>query len=315
MLLIILFTRKLILFFLFVSVSATAADTLTMVLGGDVLFDRGVRSVVESQGYDYVFGDISATLRRADAAIVNLECPLTMRSRRVYKKYIFRADTVAAAAMHKAGITHAAMANNHSMDQGLQGLIDTHECLLQNGITSLGYATDSDSLMVPAIIRKGGVEVAVFNAVTIPIENWFASPGPHKPAVCYTSADTLAAAVRRYHNAHPTVPVVVFIHWGKEFSDSPTLQQRIDAAGLARAGATAIVGQHPHVVQTQTMLGRVPVWYSIGNFVFDQKSRKCNEAQLVVLRFTAEGMIGHDTLPISIVNCRPTVSLSSQRPR
>ena len=296
--------------FLLVSVSATAADTLTVLFGGDVLFDRGVRTVVESQGYDYVFGDVAATLRKADATVVNLECPLTMRRRRVHKKFIFRADTLAASAMHHAGITHAAMANNHSMDQGLQGLSDTHDCLVRNGITPLGYATNSDSLLTPTVIRKGDVEVALFNAVSMPIENWFSTPSNHKPAICQTSVDSLASAVSRYHMAYPTVPIVVFIHWGTEFSDTPQLQHRIGTAALVRAGATAIVGQHPHVVQPQEMVGTVPVWYSIGNFVFDQKPRKCNEAQLIMLRFTDDGLAGYDTLPIDIVNCRPRVSRS-----
>ncbi|MBQ7742826.1 MAG: CapA family protein [Bacteroidaceae bacterium] len=296
--------------FLLVSVSATAADTLTVLFGGDVLFDRGVRTVVEEHGYDYVFGDIASTLHKADAAVINLECPLTMRRRRVNKKYIFRADTIAAATMRRAGITHAAMANNHSMDQGLLGLSDTRECLRRNGITPIGYATNSDSLLLPTIISAHGVDVAVFNAVTVPIENWFTTPSDDKPAICYTSIDKLAAAVGRYHAAHPAVPVVVFIHWGQEFRDSPTLQQRLAAAALTRAGTTAIIGQHPHVLQTHEVMGTTPVWYSIGNFVFDQHPEKCNKAQLIMLRFTAEGLADYTALPIDIVNCRPRVSRS-----
>lgn len=290
--------------------SAYPADTLTVLFGGDVLFDRGVRTVVEEHGYDYVFGDIASTLHKADAGVVNLECPLTMRSRRVYKKYIFRADTIAAAAMRTAGITHAAMANNHSMDQGLLGLSDTHDCLRRYGITPLGYATHSDSLLMPTIISGRGVDIAVFNAVTVPIENWFVTPSADKPAVCYTSIDHLVAAVSRYRQAYPSLPIVVFIHWGQEFRDTPTLQQRLDAAALVSAGATAIIGQHPHVLQTHEVMGTAPVWYSIGNLVFDQHPEKCNKAQLIMLRFTAEGLAGYTALPVDIVNCRPRVSRS-----
>lgn len=290
--------------------SAYPADTLTVLFGGDVLFDRGVRPVVEEYGYDYVFADIAPVMAQADAAVVNLECPLTMRRRKVHKKYIFRADTLAAAAMHRASITHAAMANNHTVDQGLIGLSDTYDCLRRHGITPLGYATNSDSLLRPTIISAHGVDIAVFNAVTVPIENWFTTPSANKPAVCYTSIDKLAAAVRRYHAAHPAVSIVVFIHWGQEFRDSPTLQQRLDATTLVAAGATAIIGQHPHVLQTHEVIGAVPVWYSIGNLVFDQSPKKCNNAQLIMLRFTAQGLAGHAALPVDIVNCRPRVSRS-----
>ena len=295
---------------LFVSVSAHPADTLTVLFGGDVLFDRGVRTVVEEHGYDYLFADIAPIMAKADASVVNLECPLTMRHRKVHKKYIFRADTLAAAAMHRASITHAAMANNHSVDQGLLGLSDTHDCLRRNSITPLGYATNSDSLLSPTIISAHGVDIAVFNAITVPIENWFTTPNANKPAVCYTSIDKLAAAVNRYHTAHPAVSIVVFIHWGQEFRDSPTLQQRLDAAALISAGASAIIGQHPHVLQTHEMMGAAPIWYSIGNLVFDQHPEKCNKAQLIMLRFTAKGLASYTALPIDIVNCRPRVSRS-----
>ena len=290
--------------------SAYPADTLTVLFGGDVLFDRGVRTVVEGRGYDYVFADIAPVMAKAGASVVNLECPLTMRHRKVHKKYIFRADTLAAAAMHRASITHAAMANNHSMDQGLIGLSDTYDCLRRHGITPLGYATRSDSLLQPTLISARGVDIAVFNAVTVPIENWFTTPSANKPAICYTSINKLAAAVRRYHAEHPAVSIVVFIHWGQEFRDSPTLQQRLDAATLVGAGATAVIGQHPHVLQTHEMMGTAPVWYSIGNLVFDQKPEKCNKAQLIMLRFTAEGLADYTALPIDIVNCRPRLSRS-----
>ena len=290
---------------LIVSVSASAADTLTIVLGGDVLFDRGVRKVINSHGYDHLFSGIAPVLREADAAVVNLECPLTMRHRSVKKKYIFRGDTIAAAAMHRAGITHAALANNHSVDQGLLGLDDTWQSLADNSISAIGYSTSPDSLLKPALIEAKGITVALFNAVTIPIENWLTLPAEGKPAICSTSADSLAAAVSRFHTARPEVPIVVFVHWGREFTFSPVMQQQMGAAALVRAGATAIIGQHPHVVQPQQILGRVPVWYSIGNLVFDQKPAECNKAQLVRLRFTNKGMIGYDTIPVQIEECRP----------
>ena len=298
---------RLLIVSLIVSVSASAADTLTIILGGDVLFDRGVRKVINAHGYDHLFSGIAPLLREADAAVVNLECPLTMRHRKVKKKYMFRGDTIAAAAMRRAGITHAALANNHSVDQGLVGLNDTWQSLTDNNISAIGYSTSRDSLLLPIIITTKEIKVAIFNAVTIPIENWLTIPAEGKPSVCYTSTDSLASAVSRFHTANPGVPIVVFIHWGREFTFTPIIQQQIGAAALVKAGATAIIGQHPHVVQPQQVLGRVPVWYSIGNLVFDQKPVECNKAQLVRLRFTDNGMTGYDTFPVTIEDCRPVL--------
>ncbi|MBR4783268.1 MAG: CapA family protein [Bacteroidaceae bacterium] len=286
---------------------AQKADTLTVVFGGDVLFDRGVRKVAETQGYEGLMNGVKSVLQNCDAAVVNLECPLTMRRRTVNKKYIFRADTLAARVLRAAGVTHAAMANNHSMDQGLVGLSDTYNSLRAAGIVPMGYAEHPDSLMCPTIIKRGSASIAVFNAVTVPIENWFALPSPGKPAIFYTSGDSLAAAVARYHTDNSTVPIVVFIHWGFEFRNQTSMQQQMDAAALVRAGASAIVGQHPHVVQPQVMIGDVPVWYSVGNLVFDQKPAECNKAQLVKLRFTADRLIDYQSVAVSIRECYPII--------
>ena len=297
-----------------VSVSAPAADTLTVLFGGDVLFDRGVRTVAEQKGYDWLLSDLTPVFKDYDAVVVNLECPVTMRHRPVKKKYIFRADTTAATALAKAGVTHAALANNHSMDQGLVGLSDTYSHLQARGITAIGYAEQPELLRQPTIIGDGKIKIAVFNAVTIAIENWFATPAPGKPAVNYTSDQQVAADIRLYHSMHPDIPIVVFVHWGEELHTIPSHRQQICAAAFVAAGASAVIGQHPHVVQSPDrdingpwIAGEAPVWYSIGNLVFDQTPEECNKAQLVELRFTKDGLAGYDTLPVVIEECRPRI--------
>lgn len=74
--------------------------------------------------------------------------------------------------MVKAGISHAALANNHTMDQGRSGLTDTYQHLLSAGITPIGYGNTSSESCQPVVIKKGKIKVALFNSVTLPLENW-----------------------------------------------------------------------------------------------------------------------------------------------
>ncbi|MDR0891080.1 MAG: CapA family protein, partial [Mediterranea sp.] len=117
--------------------------TLSILFTGDVLLDRGVRQQIESRGVDSLFSSVSPLFHAMDATVVNLECPLTAHHTPIQKRYIFRAEPVWAKALARAGITHAALANNHSMDQGRSGLADTYQCLSNAGITPIGYGRNA----------------------------------------------------------------------------------------------------------------------------------------------------------------------------
>lgn len=281
-------------------------DTLSLLFTGDVLLDRGVRPLVERMGTAYLFRHVASAFRRADAVVVNLECPLTSTASPVHKKYIFRGDTACAAGLRQAGVTHAAMANNHTNDQGRRGMEDTYRHLKAAGVTPLGYGRTEAERLTPVVVRRKGMDVALFNAVLFPSENW--QPATDKGDVCYGNVERLAAAIRNYRSGHPSTPVVAVLHWGVEFQRTPHISQRIQARQLAEAGACAIVGHHPHVVQKMRRTRGIPVFYSLGNFVFDQKHPDACQAQMAVLRFTAsDGLVGTETVPIRIEHCRPHI--------
>lgn len=289
-----------------VSSSALAAggDTLRVLFTGDVLLDRGVRTQIERVGMDSIMSGVRELFRRNDAVMINLECPLSCEQHPVSKQIIFRADTVMASALRRGGVTHAALANNHSIDQGFLGLRDTHEALTRSGIGVVGYGSDYAGRVAPAIIRKGDAEVAVFNNNVFPLENWPRTLRS-KPDILHIPTDSLCAEIQRFGREHPGCPIVVFLHWGAEFSTRPNLMQRMDAMKLLSAGACAVVGHHPHVVQAVQYVGDRPVFYSLGNFIFDQQGQGRDEAVAVELRFTVEGLVESLQHPVKIENCRP----------
>ena len=99
----------------------TGEDTLDILFTGDVLLDRGVRHEIERHGVEGLFEGVSEAFRQADAVVINLECPLTSRHTPVGKKFVFRAEPEWAEGLRRAGVTHAALANNHTTRTGGTG--------------------------------------------------------------------------------------------------------------------------------------------------------------------------------------------------
>ncbi len=285
--------------------------TLEALFTGDVLLDRGVRPVVAAEGLDSVFSGVSSLFRKADAVVINLECPLTDTVSPLNKKYIFRADAACAEGLKRVGVSHAAMANNHTNDQGRRGLAATHRYLVDADIVPIGYGQTSCEQLAPAVISKDGLKVAVFNDVLVPLENWHQLDDC--PGVCQASCNELADAIREYKKAHLDSWVVAVLHWGKEFDVHPSLKQRMQASRLASAGTDVIIGHHPHVVQDVGtiktegvgMCDSTLVYYSLGNFVFDQSAPDTQKSFIVSLRFGADGTLTPKVLPVKIEGCKP----------
>ena len=114
------------------NVSARCADTLNIIFTGDILLDRGVRRVINRHGVDHLFSEgIDSVFRSAQIVVGNLECPATKIEAPVFKRYIFRAEPEWLENLQKHGITHLNLANNHSIDQGREGLMDTRSMPIQ----------------------------------------------------------------------------------------------------------------------------------------------------------------------------------------
>ena len=284
---------------------AAEEEQLSILFAGDVLLDRGVRPMAEHRGVAWLFDSVQTAFRQADAVVVNLECPLTDTLSPVNKRYIFRADARWAEELRRAGITHAAMANNHTNDQGRRGLLATYTHLSEAGITPLGFGTSYQQQSAPVILQKGKTRVALFNAAMMTLENWHYVEG--KPGICQPTASQLVQTVAAYRARHPETAIVAVLHWGVEFNSMPSLSQRMLARQLADAGVDAIIGHHPHVTQPIDTVGHTLVCYSLGNFVFDQHPPLTRECIMVRLNIKAGKPIGYEVIPAKIEGNRPVV--------
>jgi poly-gamma-glutamate capsule biosynthesis protein CapA/YwtB (metallophosphatase superfamily) len=279
---------------------------LSVCVTGDLLLDRGVRTQIRIIGADALLNDVSPLFADADAVIANLECPVTAVRAPLEKRYVFRAEPAWLCALRADGLTHVVLANNHTNDQGRDGLIATAAHARAAGLTPIGYGCIQDSACAPVLIMRGAQRLAVFASVPVPLENWMYAdtlPGP-----CQATAEQLAERIRAWRRAHPADGILAVLHWGREYRETPEPEQIVAAHALIDAGADALVGHHPHVVQRVELYRGRPILYSVGNFVFDQRAPLASRAMLARLTLRSGGGIDASLAPLAIRRCVPSPS-------
>ena len=288
-------------------VSAQAADTLSIVMTGDILLDRGVRRVIEKRGVDHLFStEVDAVFRSAQVVVGNLECPASKINAPVQKFYIFRAEPEWLQALKRHGITHLNLANNHSIDQGRKGLLDTKQNIVKAGMVPIGAGRNMKEAAEPVLLAKHPRKVWLLASLRLALENY--AYLPDKPCVSQEPMDSLLRRVQRLRKADPTAVIIVSLHWGGEHTLKPVPSQRHEAHMLIRAGADVLVCHHTHTLQTVEEFMGHSIYYSIGNFIFDPKKPINSEACIVRLKI-AKGKDGLkvETIPIEIRQCVPYI--------
>ncbi len=247
-------------------VKPTAPDDAraTLAFGGDVHFEGSSRSGLSGE-----LGSAFGRLRDADAGFVNLETAITDRGTPGPKAYTFRAPARALTVLKAAGVDAATVANNHGLDYGRVGFADTLAASRTVGLPLIGGGADQAAAFTPWRGTLNGIRVAVFGATDVldsyAIDTWPAT-ATRAGLAATKDQQPLLDAVRTERSRSDVV--VVFVHWGTERVVCPTGRQQQLARDLAGAGASLVVGSHAHVVQPAREVGRIPVFYGLGNFHF-----------------------------------------------
>ena len=296
-------------YFILLAVSIVAsvchADTLNVVFTGDILLDRGVRRVIDKHGVDHLFTEgVDSVFRSAQVVVGNLECPATKIQSPVQKLYIFRGEPEWLEALKRHGITHLNLANNHSIDQGREGLMDTRQNIIDAGITAIGAGANMTEAAEPVLLSRTPRNVWLVPSLRLALENY--AYLPDKPCVSQEPMDSLLNRVHRLRKADSTAVIIVSLHWGGEHTMHPVNSQRWDARQIIRAGADVLVCHHTHTLQDVEDINGHSVFYSIGNFIFDQSKAENTKACLVQLKITAETVTA-EAIPIEIKNCVPQI--------
>lgn len=280
-----------------------ASDSLSITFTGDVLLDRGVRQFVEHRSVDKLFSPfVDSVFQSSDLVVANLECPATKIRQPAFKQYIFRAEPEWLQTLKAHGITHLNLANNHSVDQGRIGLADTKKNIQETGMIPVGAGDNMQEAAQPVLLASTPRNVYLLTSLQMPLENF--SYLPDKTSVSHEDLDSLKTRVRQLKETDPCCYIIVSLHWGGEHTLRPVPLQRQQAHQLIDAGADALICHHTHTLQTIEQYQRKPIYYSIGNFIFDQKKPINSKACMVKVTIKKES--SHiETIPIVIRNCVP----------
>ena len=281
------------------------SDTLTIVFTGDILLDRGVRKVISQHGVGHLFSDgVDSVLRSAQIVVGNLECPATKIEAPVQKRFIFRAEPEWLDTLRQHGITHLNLANNHAIDQGRKGLMDTRQNIIKADMTPIGAGKTMREASEPVLLAEHPRKVWMLASLRLALENY--AYLTDKPCVSQEPMDSLVRRVSRLRQADSTCVIIVSLHWGGEHTLKPVPRQRLEARRLILAGADALICHHTHTLQTiETFQGKT-IHYSIGNFIFDQPQPLNSKACMVRLLITKDSL-STETIPIDILRCVPYV--------
>ena len=285
------------------SVSAQNADTLNILFTGDILLDRGVRQVIEHHGVDHLFSeDIDSVFRSAQLVVGNLECPATKIGTPVFKRFIFRGEPEWLDTLQRHGYTHLNLANNHSIDQGREGLLDTKRNILAARMVPIGAGENMNEAVQPVLLAEYPRKVWLVASLRLALENY--AYLPDKPCVSQEPMDSLLERVNRLRRTDSTAVIIVSLHWGGEHTLQPVPSQRLEAHQLIRAGADVLICHHTHTLQTIEEFQGKKIYYSIGNFIFDQPKPLNSKACMVLLRIKEDSLYTN-SIPVEIRQCVP----------
>jgi poly-gamma-glutamate synthesis protein (capsule biosynthesis protein) len=274
------------------------ATTWTLFAGGDILLDRGVYQTVRirGKGADFPFDggtaeitsrckdcsplgwDLPRTRRtgnegamrrlvsRADIAVANFENPAPNAWTFHTSNTRFTADPRLIDGLVKAGIDYVSIANNHIGDAGDLGILQTIANLKKRGLKFSGAGKDLAAARKPAILKAGGTTVAILGYDAI-AKGYFA--GPDETGSSQLSLKRATVDIKKARKAGADL-VIVFPHWGVEYRNKPFAAQQRLARDIIDAGADMIIGNHAHWVGAVEVYKGKPIWYALGNFVFDQ---------------------------------------------
>ena len=270
----------------------------TLVAGGDILLDRGVSLAIQGakagakspfdggtvaitgrckdcspMGWDLPYtkrtgnaGIVRGLIKGADIAIANFENPAPDNWRWHGKGMIFSANPKHIAGLVDAGIDWVSLANNHIGNAGRAGIVSTQANLDDYGIKHSGAGRNTADAHKASLLQAGGVTVGILAYDTIDggSHSGTSTPGSARMNRAFLQKDIAAA-----RKAGADI-VIVFPHWGVEYRAKPTDGQRSLAHAAIDAGADLVIGNHPHWVEGMEVYRGKPIWYALGNFVFDQ---------------------------------------------
>lgn len=272
-------------------VAGKESNHVRVLFGGDTSYGesyqedyakKGGVNVLTEKGYDYPIAQLSRLLAAVDYRIINLETPLTTHhdSALKTKDYLHYSDPVKLPDEFKRyGPIAFSLANNHTLDQGTEGLSDTFVALKASGIRWFGagntLAEAAQPLVQKLSIGNASVTLAVFGAFEYRKdydENYKFYARADRPGTAPVDLASIRAAIADLRRKAPDAFVVYFVHWGENYLWKHAVQTAT-ARGLREAGVDLVVGSGAHMMQEVVHDGKGWIFYCVGNFMFNARGR------------------------------------------
>lgn len=241
---------------------------LVITATGDISFNGCYHEVADRASQSEILGAVKAALA-GDLVIGNLESPLTSRPEIPPPwRYRLRGHQSHLSTLKDAGFSVMTLGNNHAMDFGSAGLIDTIDLLDSNRIAHVGAGKNLAEARRALIVTVKGQRVSILSYCSVPVNGpLYATES--EPGVAPAEPKFIAEDVARARQNSEWV--VVYMHWGDEHLALPSPEQRTLGADIIRMGANLVLGCHSHVLQPAERVDKGLVAYSLGNFVFSSE--------------------------------------------
>ena len=280
--------------------AALGEPPLSLIAVGDIMLGSRTRRRIREHGRDYPFSAVLPILQRAPIVLGNLEGPLAQKAQKQNRNFSYRVKPKVATSVLRAGINVVTLANNHLVDCGREGVLETLEALAAAGVTPLGAAANQNAAHEPVIREAGGFRIGLLGYYW----NRRCAATANLPGSAMGVFEELETDIRQLRTRVDRV--VVTFHWGRPYNPEPSPRARAKARFAIDCGAHAIVGHHPHIIQAFEVYRRCPIFYSIGNFAFGSGNSRA-EGLMLGFRFE-EARTLVNVYPLYVKNRDPRVN-------
>jgi len=282
----------------------TPLPRTTLLFTGVIVPARCVQAAIDArENPDYPYEEVRGVISQADLAIGTLNATISDYPPRTgcVSTYVLVGGAENADALQRAGFDAMSVATNHIKNCGLtncgdRAFFDTLENLRRVGIQPVGAGEDHAAAMQPLILEINGVKFGIVSQGQIERKAFAGETTPGIAVLDETNLRSAIAAAREMADV-----VVAMPHWGPEDVPMPNPSQRQLARVAVEAGADLVVGNHTHVVQAIQEIEGVPVFYGLGNFVFDQDvDSEHMQGAILLVTFEGERLVGYELIPTHV---------------
>ena len=288
-----------------VQAEESTVTPINLMFAGDILLDGFVGDQIAEFGANYPFVRVAPVMKKADLSFANLETPVSVRGNPSDKMFAFRSDPKTLKGLVYAGIDGVTLANNHILDYGKTAMLDTLIHLDRNKIGHTGAGKNSTEAFTPYVKIIQGKKIAVLGVSRVlPAPSWYAGSNQPGAASAYTK-EPMLSEIKKSSKVNDFT--VVYIHWNEEFKDYPEAYARTLAKQIIDSGADMIIGAHSHCLMGVEFYKHKPIYYSLGNFVFNRSTRggeKTTQSMLVNIEIKGSAITGQIT-PVKIIRGQP----------